>query len=123
MKTRYLKHTIRKFGNNGESIFLAYYVSCIAENAVETDIVNHFSHLRPYFALFGLSQEKVRDYIHKHPTRAEELLGGMSSSLHYLLQTGDWLPIDPPPTEQIEFTPKTTPVFDENGIKLWLLDN
>lgn len=119
MKTRYLKHTIRKIGYNGESIPLAYYVSSISENAVENDINNNFSHLRPYFSLFGLSQEKIKDYIKKHPLRAEELLGGMASSLHYMLQTGDWLPVDPPPTQQIDFNPQSPPEFNENGIALW----
>ena len=119
MKTNYWKHIIRKFGNDGESIPVASYISSTSEDAVKNDLKNGFSHIRNYLNLFACSEDKLQTFLDNHPLRCEEILGGMSASLHYMLKTGDWLPFDPPPTQQIEFNPQSPPDSNENGIALW----
>ncbi len=116
--THYWRHTIRHSVDSGGHEPLEVYVSATTREAVEQDLKSGFSHLRSYLNLFNYPAEK---YVEQHPERAEQLLGGMAASHHFLLRTGLWLPVDPPPT--ISTTKPINlgdPISQENGLSLWI---
>ena len=121
--TNYWRHRIFRRPDPLEPpIQVAIYISRTTSEALEQDIASSNGRLRNLLErFFGINPS---EYAQHHPVRAQALLGGMISQMHWMLNFGPWLPVDPPPAQHIQ-PPEDLgePTFQENGVAVWLTES